>query len=299
MAKEADFYSAEETAKVLGVPERQVFGMLRKGELEGHQDEWARWRIPASALQRARRDTERSSEPDGSTKGDAGSRTAENEAGGDHPAAMVVRGGYAPLQKGGAEEQSGEETTQEANEYTVDEAAHILGLSPACVRQMLRAGELEGERREERLEGVLGPWRIPRRAVHALKQGDPGVLRAKRRNVCDADATTAGSSLLGEATTDTLPETFLTGEEVSADRPSEASELLSESVREVREKAKGLSEELDLLESRLELMEITESALREGLRRERERADRLQAELERIKAHQSGEPQEFWRRLLP
>ncbi len=71
--------------------------------------------------------------------------------------------------------------------YTVDEAARILELSPACVRQMLRAGELEGERREERIEGVLGPWRIPKRPVHTLREREPDVLRAKRRELCEAD----------------------------------------------------------------------------------------------------------------
>ena len=57
---------------------------------------------------------------------------------------------------------------EDTSQYTVDQAAQILELSPACVRQMLRAGELEGERREEHIEGVLGPWRIPERAVHDM-----------------------------------------------------------------------------------------------------------------------------------
>lgn len=55
MAKEADFYSPGEAAKVLGFPERQVLGMVVSGELEGQQDQWARWRIPVSAIRRARR----------------------------------------------------------------------------------------------------------------------------------------------------------------------------------------------------------------------------------------------------
>lgn len=54
MRKEADFYSSGEAAKALGIPERQVFGMVVSGELEGQQDEWGRWRIPASAIRRAR-----------------------------------------------------------------------------------------------------------------------------------------------------------------------------------------------------------------------------------------------------
>jgi ribosomal protein S13 len=145
--------------------------------------------------------------------------------------------------------------------YTVDEAARILELSPACVRQMLRAGELEGERHEERIEGVLGPWRIPKHPVHTLREGEPDVLRTKRREICDTDTTTV-SLPSGEATSDTLSEDLL--REVGMDTPSEASDLLSESVREIREKVEALREELGLLESRLEMMEIMESALREA-----------------------------------
>jgi hypothetical protein len=175
---------------------------------------------------------------------------------------------------------------EEASQYTVDEAAQILELSPACIRQMLRAGELEGERREERIEGVLGPWRIPERAVHALREGDPDVLRAKRRAVCDTDATTvtlppgeAPADVLLEASSEEISEDVPS---VSEDLPSEASELLSESVRVVREKVEALREELGVLEGRLEVMEITESALREDLRREKERADREQERADQL-----------------
>jgi hypothetical protein len=189
---------------------------------------------------------------------------------------------------------------EETSQYTVDEAAQILELSPACVRQMLRAGELEGERREERVEGVLGPWRIPEHAVHALREGDPDVLRAKRRAVCDTDATTvtlppgeAPADVLSEASSEEISEDVPSVSEdvpsvsedvpsVSEDLPSEASELLSESVRVVREKVEALREELGVLEGRLEVMEITESALREDLRREKERADREQERADQL-----------------
>ncbi len=177
------------------------------------------------------------------------------------------------------------------NYYTVDEVAGLLELSPACVRQMLRAGELEGERREERIKGVLGPWKIPKPTVHSLREEEPGVLKAKRQNVCETNATTIGATTaklpLEEATADTLSEDL--PEEVSTDVPSEASELLSESVREVREKAEALRKELGLLESRLELMEITEFALREGLQREKERADREQERADRLRAELEAE----------
>ncbi len=177
------------------------------------------------------------------------------------------------------------------NYYTVDEVAGLLELSPACVRQMLRAGELQGERREERIKGVLGPWKIPKPTVHSLREEEPGVLKAKRRNVCETDATTIGATTaklpLEEATEDTLSEDL--PEEVSTVAPSEASELLSESVREVREKAEALQKELGLLESRLELMEITELALREGLQREKERADREQERADGLRAKLEAE----------
>jgi hypothetical protein len=78
MAQEADFYSAEEVARVLKIPVRRVFGMLCGGELEGYQDEWARWHVPASAVQGMRRSLESPSDPEeGPLKDDAEPRAAE------------------------------------------------------------------------------------------------------------------------------------------------------------------------------------------------------------------------------
>ncbi len=154
--------------------------------------------------------------------------------------------------------------------------------------------------------------------MHVLREENPAVLRAKRRAAaCDVDTASttelppgeaivlAPEPLSGEATTNTLPKVLLPDEEVSADEPSEASDLLSESVREVQEKVEALRKELELLEGRLELMEITESALREGLRREkkraereRERADTLQAELEAERTRRRQEPKEESRHWL-
>jgi hypothetical protein len=319
--READYYTPWEAAKALGIPPIRVFAMLCSGELEGRQDERARWWVPVGAVERARHHLETPSGPsDPSKHDDAEGRPANGEARSE---------GILPSLQGlpsGADVAGSEETGHEQGEasgpasppisrineagaeedehYTVDEAAQILELSPACVRQMLRAGELEGKRREERIEGVLGPWRIPQRAVHALKEGHPGVLRAKRRNAGEANVTTTAQLPPDETTEDPLSEEASL-EEASAQTPSEASELLSESVQEVREKAEALRQELGILEGRLERMEITESALQEGLQREKERADRereradeLWAELERARAPRREEPQEFWRRLF-
>jgi chromosome segregation ATPase len=170
------------------------------------------------------------------------------------------------------------------DEYGVDEAARILGLSPARVRQMLRSGELEGERREERIEGVLGPWRIPAQAVRAFQE-----RRAAREATAD---TVAGDSQSPAG-------------EVTAVTPSEASELLSEGVRQLREKVEDLLGELGRLESRLEAAEIQETTLRESLERESERAERerqradgLQAELDAELARRNEELRGAWHRLF-
>ena len=160
--------------------------------------------------------------------------------------------------------------TRENDEYTVDEAARLLGMSPARVRQMLRSGELEGERREERIEGVLGPWRIPTEAAHALREH----LHAE-----------AAETTVVLPPGETLADTFSGGSgrppsERTAETPSEASELLSESVRDLREKALELFQELQRLEGRLEAAEMQEIALREELRREKGRSEKLREELE-------------------
>ena len=65
---------------MLGIPPIQLFGMLTSGELEGHQDEWARWRIPASAIQRVRQDLKPSSHPGVSSEDGAETRVAVEEA---------------------------------------------------------------------------------------------------------------------------------------------------------------------------------------------------------------------------
>lgn len=117
MAKEADFYSPAEAAKALGIPESRIFGMLSSDRLEGHQDEWARWWIPASAVSRARHDSELSPGPDISNEEDAGSLAVGDEVR-DNAVGAPVHADRDPLQKpsSGADTPSGEETTQVAEE---------------------------------------------------------------------------------------------------------------------------------------------------------------------------------------
>lgn len=118
--KEADFYSPGEVAKALGIPERRVFGMLCSGELEGQQDRWARWWVPASALWRAQRESESSLSPGSLREDGASSRAAEDEASGD-AAATTARLDRTLLREPPdiADVPGSEETTQEVGEAPV------------------------------------------------------------------------------------------------------------------------------------------------------------------------------------
>jgi hypothetical protein len=53
MQREADYYTPGETASLLGLTEFTVLGLLTSGQLEGHQDDQARWWIPAAAVDEA------------------------------------------------------------------------------------------------------------------------------------------------------------------------------------------------------------------------------------------------------
>jgi excisionase family DNA binding protein len=63
--------------------------------------------------------------------------------------------------------------------YTVDEAAKVLKLTPGRIRQMLRAGELEGNHDE------VGRWQIPAHAVHDRPR-PPRVERPRQESLPEA-----------------------------------------------------------------------------------------------------------------
>ena len=178
----------------------------------------------------------------------------------------------------------------EGDHYTVDEAASILGLSPVRVRQMCRSGDLRAERREGRIEGVLGPWRIRKDAVHAFPKDQPAVDHEKLQDGKSEDVTTVASAPPGAANEarDVPPDYEAVVDRLDTKTPSEASELLSQSVRDLRERAEALVTELERLEGRLEFAEIQDLALREALKRETERSEGLRAELEAERARRHG-----------
>ena len=193
---------------------------------------------------------------------------------------------------------------QGSDHHDVYEAARILGLSPARVRQMLRSGELKGERVEGHAKGVPGPWKVRADSVRALRASQEDTQRGARRDMGEEAAETAalGKSFTNQANQAAAGEP---GRDTGG-TPSEAAELLSESVRRLMEKLEALRKELEQLEGRLEFSEIQEFALQESLRRERERAQReseradaLQAELDAQRSDRRGvEQRSPWQRLF-
>ncbi len=172
---------------------------------------------------------------------------------------------------------------READYYTAHEAAGVLGVSPARVRQMLRAGELEGERGPSLVEGAPGPWRVPASAVRAYRESREAVVAAETVAMPREEASPPDEPQPG------------TGK---AETPSETSERLSEDVGALRDKAEEILAELDRLEGRLEAAEVEQLALRETASREQARAERLEAELDRVGSRRQTEQRGPWRRLF-
>jgi hypothetical protein len=182
---------------------------------------------------------------------------------------------------------------QEADYYTAHEAARLLGISPARVRQMLRSGELEGERGPALPEGVPGPWRVPAGAVSAYGEAREALAAA------DADETVAlPPQEIAPSTPRDAPEDSSPEGRPPEEAPSETSERLSEGVGALRDKIGEIIEELDLLESRLEAAEIEHLAVLEAAGREKERAEKLQAALDAKRSGRREEQPGSWRRRL-
>ena len=144
--------------------------------------------------------------------------------------------------------------------YSVDEAARILKLTPGRIRQMLRAGELEGIPPGEAESGGRGPgrgWKIPMHAVHDRDRP----ARVERSG---------------------------------ATEPPESPERLLGLEAEVRD----LRYQLGLSRGRIELTEKAESTLRDALERERERADAERERAEKLQAELDRARLPWWRRMF-
>ncbi len=154
----------------------------------------------------------------------------------------------------------------EEDYYTIGEAARILRLTEARVRQMLGAKELEGTR-----DPVTERWHIPQHAVHA---------RLEKRKPKEKPSTPQVAR--------------------------EWIERVAELEREVGRLEGRLELSEDAESARLQLSDQAESTLREAWQRERERADRLEETAERLRDELEAERTKleaerskgFWQRLF-
>ena len=163
------------------------------------------------------------------------------------------------------------ESGESVETYTVEEAAKVLDRTPGRVRQMLRAGDLEGEHQDG---DERKPWRVYKWSAHAL--------RDRLRDEAPAVEQGPASRTPRE--------------------PRESPETASDLFRVVQD----LQRELGRVEGRLEITETAESTLRQELERERERAEteraRADAERERVedlrRELEAERSRGFWSRLF-
>ena len=88
-------------------------------------------------------------------------------------------------------EESEPDTPPEVETYSIKEAAKVLGRTEGRIRQMLRAGELAGEH-----EGgdPARPWRVPKWAVHAMR--DEMEERAQESTTTPRDPSVSTAALV-------------------------------------------------------------------------------------------------------
>src|SRR5918995_2625840 len=274
MPNEADFYTPGEVAEMLGLAELTVLSLLTSGQLEGHQDERARWWIPPAAVDAARRST-----------------SADNAAGPLYEETVPItpvtptNGGALPASEETTQLEAGAETPrtpskgnggQSASESgwtTTDQAARALEVSPRTVRRIIDRGELEGRKVTE---GIVEAWEVSIDSLYALR--DKRISQGQVRRNVPRKSTESKSS----------PDNDM------------------DYVRELTDRLLRISSEAAELRTRLELTFKAESTLQEERDRlrqdwERERQERQEAqeEAQRLREELVAERSKgFWQRLL-
>jgi hypothetical protein len=296
MAREADTFTPGEVARALGLTEFTVLSLLTSGQLEGHQDEQARWWIPASAIDDAamRRSASTDAPPDPSVEETVAMPTISPSASADTPATDTHATDTHATDTHATDTPAGEETiqfeadagpvrrtpptdddgqaTSESGWTTTDQAARSLGVSPRTVRRFIDRGQLEGRKVTE---GIVETWEVSIDSLYALR--DKRISEGQvRRNVPRKSVESQGAA----DTTDYI--------------------------RDLTDRLLRISSEAAELRTRLELTFKTESTLQEERDRlrqdwERERQERQEAqeEAQRLREELVAERSKgFWQRLF-
>jgi predicted transcriptional regulator len=296
MAREADTFTPGEVARALGLTEFTVLSLLTSGQLEGHQDEQARWWIPASAIDDTimRRSASTDAPPDPSVEETVAMPPISPTGGADTPATDTPATDTPATETPATDPPASEETiqfeadagsvqrtpptdddgqaTSESGWTTTDQAARSLGVSPRTVRRFIDRGQLEGRKVTE---GIVETWEVSIDSLYALR--DKRISEGQvRRNVPRKSVESQGAA----DTTDYI--------------------------RDLTDRLLRISSEAAELRTRLELTFKTESTLQEERDRlrqdwERERQERQQAqeEAQRLREELVAERSKgFWQRLF-
>jgi excisionase family DNA binding protein len=285
MAREADTFTPGEVARALGLTEFTVLSLLTSGQLEGHQDEQARWWIPASAIDAAimRRSASTDAPPDPSVEETVAMPPVSPTGSADTPATDTPASEETIQFEGEAEADASAaqwtpptdedgQSTSGSGWTTTDQAARSLGVSPRTVRRFIDRGELEGRKVTE---GIVEAWEVSIDSLYALR--DKRISEGQvRRNVPRKSVESQGAA----DTTDYI--------------------------RDLTDRLLRLSSEAAELRTRLELTFKAESTLQEERDRlrqdwERERQERQEAQEEahRLREELVAERSKgFWQRLF-
>jgi predicted transcriptional regulator len=291
MAREADTFTPGEVARALGLTEFTVLSLLTSGQLEGHQDDQARWWIPASAVDAAimRRSASTDAPPDPSVEETVAMPPISPTGGADTPATdtsatetpdtdtpageetIQFEAVAGPVQRTPPTDGDGQ-ATSESGWTTTDQAARSLGVSPRTVRRFIDRGQLEGRKVTE---GIVETWEVSIDSLYALR--DKRISEGQvRRNVPRKSVESQGAA----DTTDYI--------------------------RDLTDRLLRISAEAAELRTRLELTFKAESTLQEERDRlrqdwERERQERQEAqeEAQRLREELVAERSKgFWQRLF-
>ena len=255
------FYTTGEVAKALGLSEATVLALLTSGQLEGQQDEWARWIVPLNVVDKAKKSQEQvpvvPADPSADTISSPDPASAEETLHYAEPPETDAQRSYAA-------DISGQDTASSGWTNT-DTAAKALGVSPRTVRRFIDRRELEGRKI---VDGIVESWEVSIDSLYALrdKRGVEGQARRDdRRKSVEEDAPAAMADMIRNLTSDLVRS----------------------------------SSEAAYFRARLELTERAESSLREDLEREREERQRYQEEANRLLEELEAERSKgFWRRLF-
>lgn len=285
MPNEADFYTHGEVAKMLGLSELTVLSMLTSGQLEGHQDEQARWWIPSAAVSAARHGSSAENSVAPSAEQTTPIEPLAEETTPTIPVDLTSSGAIPASEENTQLESRAEpvrrthptdndgHNTSKSGWTTTDVSAKALGVTPRTVRRLIDRGELEGRKA---IEGIVETWEVSIDSLYALR--DKRIAEGQVRH--------------------NVPKQSVQGQD--------ATDITADHVRDLTDRIVRLSSEVGELRGRLELTVRAESTLQEErdhlrieLEREREERREAREEAERLRGELEAERSKgFWRRLF-